>query len=208
VRFVAPPPEVSIHEEVIKWPGAKISTTIDIVSKRKGDQLDIHDIHTFSPVRPARHSVIDSSCTNSNDCGLGSRRASFGIFLVIAIPLENYHNSQKSIAVHTPSFPAATAIVKPCLTAAATAMFKALLFPPPRLMFATHLCTPFFCASARAHWIPAMTVVFVPLPSSPRTLTPIRWVFLATPYFVPPIVPATWVPCPWRSVLVDLRTAL
>jgi len=41
-----------------------------------------------------------------------------------------------------------------------------------------------------------MTPELVPLPLSPRTLTPTIWHFLATPYFFPPTVPAQWVPCP------------
>jgi hypothetical protein len=75
-------------------------------------------------------------------------------------------------------------------------------FGPPKLTFATvplgQLCV-LFCAT---YWKPAMMVDTSPLPSLSRTLTAYSFVFLATPYVLEPIVPATWVPCPYPSVLL------
>ena len=47
--------------------------------------------------------------------------------------------------------------------------------------------------------IPASTVDVLPDPSFPRTLTATRETFVATPTREPPMVPATWVPCPFPS---------
>lgn len=44
-------------------------------------------------------------------------------------------------------------------------------------------------------------IIEVELDSPWKTLTAIRVVSLATPYVVPPMVPATWVPCPTLSTL-------
>jgi len=49
--------------------------------------------------------------------------------------------------------------------------------------------------------MPATTPEVEPEPDESRTLTAMRVVFLATPYLVPPMVPATWVPWPLPSVL-------
>jgi len=42
----------------------------------------------------------------------------------------------------------------------------------------------------------------LPEPAQLRTFTETIVAFLATPYFVPAAVPATWVACPWQSVVV------
>ena len=47
---------------------------------------------------------------------------------------------------------------------------------------------------------PATTPAVVPEPAQPSTLTATSRTRLATPYAVPPMVPATWVPCPLQSV--------
>jgi len=64
--------------------------------------------------------------------------------------------------------------------------------------------------------MPARTPEFVPEPSLSRTFTATSSTFLDTPYVLPPIVPATWLPCPFSSVsyiffvsnagLVDAKT--
>ena len=46
---------------------------------------------------------------------------------------------------------------------------------------------------------PAMTPLVAPEPSQPSTRTAWSVTCLATPYVVPPVVPATWVPWPWQS---------
>ena len=46
---------------------------------------------------------------------------------------------------------------------------------------------------------PAMTPDVEPEPEQLSTRTAWRVTALATPYVVPPVVPATWVPCPWQS---------
>jgi hypothetical protein len=46
---------------------------------------------------------------------------------------------------------------------------------------------------------PATMPDIEPLPVQPSTFTATSWAALATPYSVPPMVPATWVPCPWQS---------
>ena len=64
-------------------------------------------------------------------------------------------------------------------------------------MFATAGLTWFWVTQST----PAITPVVVPEPLQPRTRT--AWIVasLATPYVVPPIVPATWVPWPLQSVV-------
>jgi hypothetical protein len=47
---------------------------------------------------------------------------------------------------------------------------------------------------------PAITPAFVLGPSAPRTFTATRLTNFATPYVFLPIVPATWLPCPFSSV--------
>jgi ABC-type molybdate transport system permease subunit len=46
---------------------------------------------------------------------------------------------------------------------------------------------------------PAAIVEAVPLPEQSRARTAYSETFLATPYVLPPIVPATCVPCPLQS---------
>jgi hypothetical protein len=78
-----------------------------------------------------------------------------------------------------------------------TAVSSAELAPPPRLMLAT--------AGVPAAWAdvtqstPAITPEFVPEPWQLRTRTACSVTSLATPYVVPPVVPATCVPCPLQS---------
>ena len=60
-------------------------------------------------------------------------------------------------------------------------------------------------AGAPAAWsavtqsTPAITPLMVPEPLQSRTRTATRSTFLATPYVVPPTIPATCVPWPWQS---------
>ena len=46
---------------------------------------------------------------------------------------------------------------------------------------------------------PAMTADIEPEPVHPSTRTGTSFTPLATPYLVPPTMPATWVPCPSQS---------
>lgn len=74
-------------------------------------------------------------------------------------------------------FPAATTTVAPCCTAEATAAFRAVEAPPPKLMLMTQLPLQF----AAAKLMPWMTPVLVPLPLPERTLPEHIWQFVATP---------------------------
>ena len=67
--------------------------------------------------------------------------------------------------------------------------------PPPRLMFATAGLT-WFCVTQST---PAMTPAFEPEPEQLSTRTAWSVTCLATPYVVPPVVPATCVPWPLQS---------
>src|SRR5438045_8758618 len=74
-----------------------------------------------------------------------------------------------------------------------TALLSVVLFPPPRLMFATAF---FPAALAVTQSMPAMIPEVDPDPEFERTFTATRLTFFATPYFAPPTMPATCVPCP------------
>ncbi|GAB3350819.1 hypothetical protein GCM10027452_20190 [Micromonospora halotolerans] len=87
--------------------------------------------------------------------------------------------------------PAATAYVMPeameRVTASLTAWSVAV---KPRLM----LATAGLAACAVTQSMPAITCSLSPLPAQSSTRTATRLTSLATPYFVPPMVPATCVP--------------
>src|ERR1043165_3222222 len=87
--------------------------------------------------------------------------------------------------------PAATATVTPSATTACTAASSAADAGPPRLKLAT-AGTP-AAWSAITQLSPAMTADVEVLPEQSKTLTGTRSTDLATPYVVPPIVPATCV---------------
>ena len=92
--------------------------------------------------------------------------------------------------------PAATTNGMPdASTAEFTASLSAVLKPPPRDMLATHLLVfPEAILSAQSTFTrstPAMTPEYEPDPLQLRTFTATRLTFLATPYVVPPTVPAT-----------------
>jgi len=55
-----------------------------------------------------------------------------------------------------------------------------------------------------AQFKPASTLEPAATLSSPITFTAMRFVFLATPYVFEPITPATWVPWPVTSALLEL----
>src|SRR5690606_3768060 len=95
------------------------------------------------------------------------------------------------------SLPAATTTVTPALTMRFTAESMAEEAPPPRLMFATAGRVALFATQS----IPAMTPELVPLPWQLSTRTGTRVTCLATPWTVPPTVPATWVPWPLQSLV-------
>ena len=78
-------------------------------------------------------------------------------------------------------FPAATTITTPALAALRTALFKASLRPPPRLMLATHFRPATAAQSVMTCSMPSITPEYEPLPSLPRTRTAQRSVHLATP---------------------------
>ncbi|CAB5239657.1 unannotated protein [freshwater metagenome] len=87
--------------------------------------------------------------------------------------------------------PAATPKTTPAATAAATALFTDVLLPPPRLMLATIGMVGLLIFCWATQLIPEMTPAHEPDPAQSSTRTGIRVTFLATPYVVPPIVPAT-----------------
>jgi hypothetical protein len=95
------------------------------------------------------------------------------------------------------SFPAATTTVTPAVVIRATAESVAEDAEPPRLMLATE--GPLALAATQS--MPAITPELDPEPEQSNTRTGIRVTCLATPYVVPPTVPATWVPCPLQSVV-------
>src|SRR5207247_1867775 len=76
-----------------------------------------------------------------------------------------------------------------------TAVSSAELAEPPRLMLATDGGTWFEDTQST----PATTPEFVPEPWQLRTRTACSVTDLATPYVVPPVVPATCVPWPLQS---------
>ena len=67
-------------------------------------------------------------------------------------------------------------------------------------MFATAGCPGWWCDVTQS--MPAITPEKLPLPAQLSTLTAISLTPLATPYWEPPTVPATCVPCPLQSVLL------
>ncbi|GAB3811010.1 hypothetical protein GCM10027605_50330 [Micromonospora zhanjiangensis] len=85
----------------------------------------------------------------------------------------------------------------------ATALSSVVLAPPPRLMFATAGLT----ALAVTQLTPATTPEVLPLPEQSSTRTPTSRTALATPYEVPPTVPATCVPWPLQSSAEPPSTA-
>ena len=93
------------------------------------------------------------------------------------------------------SLPAATTNGMSDATAVLTAVLTRSYLPPPRDMLATHLLVSpeaiLAPQSVTTHSIPSMTPENVPEPLQPRTFTATRLAFLATPYVVPPTVPAT-----------------
>src|SRR5215213_5318652 len=87
------------------------------------------------------------------------------------------------------SFPPASEKVTPALIALVTAVSSALETPPPRLM----LATAGRIRLRRTQSTPAMTPEFEPEPLQYSTRTGCSVTVSATPYVVPPIVPATCV---------------
>src|SRR4051812_23835854 len=87
----------------------------------------------------------------------------------------------------------------------ATAVSSAELTPPPRLMLAT--------AGAPGWWFPvtqstpAMTPAVLPLPAQSSTRTATSRTPGATPYWLPPMVPATCVPWPLQSSALPPSTS-
>ena len=89
------------------------------------------------------------------------------------------------------SFPAATTTVIPLFVNLVTAASIVDDAPPPRDMFTTACVLGFGFSGESIHSIPAITCEYVPEPVQPRTLTGTIVAFLAIPYWVPAIVPAT-----------------
>ena len=81
----------------------------------------------------------------------------------------------------------------------------AALAPPPRLMLATAGCPAWWSPVTQS--IPATTCEVRPLPRQSSTFTATRLTDLATPYLVPPMVPATCVPWPLQSSISPPVTA-
>jgi hypothetical protein len=82
-------------------------------------------------------------------------------------------------------------------TASSTVWFA----PPPRDMLATAgLRDGVAWTSLVTQSMPAITPAKVPEPAQFRTRTATSFTSFATPYLVPPTVPATWVPWPLQSV--------
>ncbi|GAA3044666.1 hypothetical protein GCM10020229_64800 [Kitasatospora albolonga] len=78
---------------------------------------------------------------------------------------------------------------------AATALSRVVEGLPPRLRLATAGLTAFLVT----HSTPETTPAVVPEPLLSSTRTPTTLAALATPYLVPAMVPATWVPWPLPS---------
>jgi hypothetical protein len=97
------------------------------------------------------------------------------------------------------SLPAATTVVTPDAAALLTALLNALENPPPRLMLMAALALrPLATMSLTAHEYPSrMMDVLDELPWNTLTATSVAC--LATPYVLPPMVPATCVPWPLVS---------
>jgi len=94
------------------------------------------------------------------------------------------------------SFPAATTTTTPALVAAFTAVLVEELVPlPPRLMLAIRGWRPLLAIQSKAE----LDQDNLPVPSSPKTLTPYTRARVATPNDLPAALPAQWVPCPCRS---------
>mmetsp|Transcript_34545 Transcript_34545/g.95527 ORF Transcript_34545/g.95527 Transcript_34545/m.95527 type:complete len:291 (+) Transcript_34545:753-1625(+) len=99
-------------------------------------------------------------------------------------------------------FPAATTTTTPLLTAASTVILAPLtLFLEPRLALATAGLLPLRAIQSKApvnqdHW-----------PFFPRTLTACKVAPLATPWSLPPIVPAQCVPWPFSSSAQEVSVA-
>mmetsp|Transcript_8672 Transcript_8672/g.19849 ORF Transcript_8672/g.19849 Transcript_8672/m.19849 type:complete len:291 (-) Transcript_8672:704-1576(-) len=101
--------------------------------------------------------------------------------------------SQASGTFESPSFPAATTTTTPSSVAFWIALFTdASLALPPRLALMIAGFTPFETTQSMA----SVNHEKLPPPLSARTLTACRVASLATPYFLPPMVPAQCVPCP------------
>src|SRR5437762_5688892 len=96
--------------------------------------------------------------------------------------------------------PAAMEYVMPAAMEFFTAVSTAVLmnWSKPRLMFAT----AGFWALAVTQSMPPTTLASVPLPVQSSNFTATSWICLATPTLLPPMVPATWVPCPKQSSLI------
>ena len=93
------------------------------------------------------------------------------------------------------ALPAAIEYVTPEAIELRTALSSAVDTPPPRLM----LATAGLMRLAVTQSTPAMTPDVEPEPLQLSTRTANKRTLLATPYVDPPIVPATWVPCPLQS---------
>lgn len=93
------------------------------------------------------------------------------------------------------SFPAALTARTPFSQAAVTAASHSVEAEEPSEMLMTAVfCRPLDTISLIAQSKPAKTSDALPC-ALPRTLTAIMLVFLATPYFAPPTVPATCLGC-------------
>ena len=79
-----------------------------------------------------------------------------------------------------------------------TAESMVLLVEPPNERLATAGVPAVWCETIQSR--PATILEVEPLPSQPKTRTLTRETSLAIPVVRPPIVPATWVPCPWQSL--------
>jgi hypothetical protein len=89
-------------------------------------------------------------------------------------------------------FPPATATMTPAATALFTAVFIARLTRDvPRLMLMTALFEPARFAWVTAHWTPAIMLALLPEFCEFKTLTEIKLIFLAIPYWAAPTVPKT-----------------
>ena len=88
--------------------------------------------------------------------------------------------------------PAAMEYVMPAAIELRTAVSISVLGSPPMLRLATAGLTAFLVTQS----MPAAIVASSPEPLHLMTRTATIWTFLSTPKLVPPIVPATCVPCP------------
>mmetsp|Transcript_31031 Transcript_31031/g.84128 ORF Transcript_31031/g.84128 Transcript_31031/m.84128 type:complete len:252 (-) Transcript_31031:236-991(-) len=127
---------------------------------------------------------------------------------VMALPTKAGECLQASGQSVDPSLPAATTTVTPPATALSMAtLTDAMTALAPKLALKTAGFMLASCVACRTQSNAPMNHEKEPTPLSLRTLTAWTTAFFATPYWVPAMIPAVWVPCPPMSLaqLTSLR---